>query len=182
MKPNNPIIYIICGKARTGKDTLCDFMMEELEKQNKKVAELKLSKYIKGYAIDFFGWDGSEKTKPRDFLNVLGDIIRNDLNQKYFMANRLCEDAKVLSYFFDAFIISDARFKKEVEFIKNSFSNVKIVHLIRSGKYEDGLTEEQRKHITEIDLDDFKGYDYTIDNNGDLKDLKAKAIELINIK
>jgi len=78
MKSNEPTIYIICGKARTGKDTLCDFIMEELKKQNKKCAELKLSKYIKGYAIDFFGWNGSEETKPRDFLNVIGDRIRND--------------------------------------------------------------------------------------------------------
>lgn len=180
MKSNEPTIYIICGKARTGKDTLCDFIMEELKKQNKKCAELKLSKYIKGYAIDFFGWNGSEETKPRDFLNVIVDRIRNDLNLKFFMANRLCEDAKVLSYFFDSFIISDARFKNEVNFIKNSFKNAKVIHLVRSGDYEDGLTEEQRKHVTEIDLDDFNEYDYTIDNNGTLEDLREKAIKLIN--
>lgn len=180
MKPNDPTIYLICGKARTGKDTLCDLIMEELKKQNKKVAELKHSKYIKGYAMDFFGWDGCEETKPRDLLNVIGDIIRNDLNQKFFMGNRLCEDAKILSYFFDSFVVSDARFKNEVNLIKNSFKNVKTIHLIRSGNYDDGLTEEQRKHITEIDLDDYNEFDYTIDNNGSLEDLREKTTKLIN--
>ena len=73
-------IFLIAGKARSGKDTLSDFLIEELEKNN-KVCRLQISGYLKYYIMKYFGWDGREETKPRDLLNYLGtDIIRNKIN------------------------------------------------------------------------------------------------------
>ncbi len=181
LEQNNPTIYLICGKARVGKDTFCDFMIEAFNKQNNKAIEMKCSRYIKNYAIDYFGWNGSEETKPRDFLNLLGtDIIRKRLNKPYFLPTRVCEDIQVLSYFFNNFIVSDVRLKTEIEIFKKYFSNVKIICLKRPVNYENGLSVEQEKHITEVDLDDFDGYDYIIDNDGTLEDLRVKAEKLIN--
>lgn len=181
LEQNDPIIYLICGKARVGKDTFCDLLLKEFEKQNKKAIEMKCSKYIKNYAKDYFGWDGSEETKPRDFLNVLHtDIIRKRLDKPYFLPIRVCEDIQVLSFFFKYFIVSDIRLKTEIETFKKHYKNVKVINLIRSSNYEDGLSIKQGKHITEVDLDDYNGYDYVIDNNGTIEDLRLKAEKLIN--
>ena len=69
------MIYLVGGKARSGKDTISDFMQKELEKDGKKVCRLQVSSYIKYYAQKYFGWDGSEETKPRELLIELGTFI-----------------------------------------------------------------------------------------------------------
>ena len=38
-------IIMICGKARSGKDTISDFMQKELEKSGKKVCRIQVSSY-----------------------------------------------------------------------------------------------------------------------------------------
>ena len=103
-------IIMICGKARSGKDTLAEFIMKNTN--NEKICRVQIGQYIKYYAMKYFGWNGEEETKPRDLLNHLGtDIIRNKINPDFHI-NRLIEDIEVLSYFYDTFIISDVRFPK----------------------------------------------------------------------
>lgn len=167
-------IIMICGKARSGKDTLADFLYNNLE--NSKPCKVQISQYIKYYAMKYFGWDGSEDTKPRDLLNTLGtDIIRNKINPNFHI-NRLLEDLEVLSYFYDTFIISDVRFPIEIEKVKEKYKNVTTIKIERNS---DELNESQKSNVTETALDDYDDYDIKIDNNGTLEELEEKAKEII---
>ena len=47
MQNKNPIIYILSGKARAGKDTAAGFLKSEYEKIGKSVIVLQFSSYIK---------------------------------------------------------------------------------------------------------------------------------------
>ena len=64
------------------------------------------------------------------------------------------EDIKILSYYKNNIIITGIRLKEEIENIKNNFSNVIVIKVVRPN-YDNGLSIEQKKHITETDLDDY---------------------------
>ena len=66
LKSKEPIIFLIGGKARSGKTTLGNFIKEEYKKNAKQIASMMYANYIKNYAKEYFGWDGSEETKPRE--------------------------------------------------------------------------------------------------------------------
>lgn len=168
-------IIMICGKARSGKDTLTDYLIPGLE--DKKVCRIQISQYIKYYATRYFGWDGSEETKPRDLLNKLGtEIIRNKIDPEFHI-NRLIQDIEVLSYFFDTFIVNDVRFPIEIEKVKERFDDVTTIKIFRES---DELTESQKKEVSETALDGYTNYDFVVDNSGSLEELEIKANEILN--
>lgn len=169
-------IILIGGKARSGKDTTADIFIKELEQKGKKVCRVQVGQYIKYYATKYFGWDGQEETKPRDLLNKLGtDIIREKIDPD-FHVDRLIQDIKVLSYFYDTFIVSDIRFPVEIEKTKSVFDNVISIKVQRQS---DELNDAQKKHISENMLDNYDGFDYIIDNNGSLEELEIKAKNIL---
>ena len=169
-------IIMISGKARSGKDTLADFLIKDLEEKNKKVCKVQIGQYIKYYAMKYFGWDGEEETKPRDLLIHLGtDIIRNKIDPNFHI-NRLIQDIEVLSYFYDTFIVSDVRFPVEIEKVKEKYNDVLTIKIERESTE---LTESQKANITETALDSFNDYDIVIDNNGTLEELQEKATSII---
>ena len=172
----DPKIYIISGKSGSGKSIVSNIIREFY---GDKAIEISFSYYIKDYAKRVSDWDGSEETKPRDLLQQLGiELVKNQIDSKLFI-NRVLEDIKVFSYFYDAIIISDARLIDEVETIKNNYPDSKLIRVI--GKENDKLTDEQKSHITETGLDNYNNYDYVINNSGTKEELKAKIIEIIEV-
>ena len=94
-------IIVISGKARSGKDKTTVFLKEEFEKKGKKVIVLSYSKYIKDYAVNVSGWNGSEEEKPRSLLQFLGtDIIRKRIGEHFFIKSMI-QDIILYRYFFD---------------------------------------------------------------------------------
>lgn len=171
-------IYIICGKARSGKDTLAAIMKDLLEAQDKKVIVLQYASYLKEYAKKVSDWDGSDETKPRELLQTLGtDIIRKEIDNDFF-TTKMIEDIKVYSYFFDIIIISDARFKNEIKNPLKEFDGIETIHITRPN-FDNGLSEEQKKHLSEIDLDDYNDYTHEIINDGSIDDLKDKIDSIL---
>lgn len=176
MENKNPKIIIISGKARAGKDTTMSFLNEIYN----NIIQLQYGSYIKEYAKKISNWDGSEETKPRELLQQLGtNIIRENIDNKFFV-KKMIDDIKVYSYFFDTIVISDARFKIEIDDIKNTFNNVIAVRIERPN-FDNGLTLEQKKHPSEIDLDDYNKFDYKLINDGTLEDLKKKVEKLVEV-
>lgn len=176
----NPKIYFISGKAKHGKTTVGNMIKEEYERRGKKVASTLYALYIKEYAERFFGWDGKEETKPRELLQQLGtDVIRGKLNKTYFFVDRTIEDIEILSYFFDVIIVDDVRFKIEIEKPKRLFDKIKCVKVIREN-FDNGLTEEQKKHPTEVDLDDYDKFDYYIYNNSSFEYLRNEIMTIVS--
>ena len=152
----NPKIYIMCGKAKHGKDTFSAYLKDVYEKNEKKVIVTQLSKYIKYYAREMTGWDLSEQQ--------LGTgVIREYLKKEDLFINRMIEDIEVFSCFYDAIIISDVRLKKEINDLRKVFPDLICVHVNRPN-FDNGLTPEQKNHRTEIDLDDFTDFDVEIEN------------------
>lgn len=168
-------IIMICGKARSGKDTLTDYLIPGLE--SGKVCRIQISQYIKYYAMKYFGWDGKEETKPRDLLNKIGTEIIREKIDPLFHINRLLEDLEVLSYFFDTFIINDVRLPLEIEKVKEKYENVTTIKIFRDSSE---LSDKQKKEITEVGFDDYNDFDYVVDNSGTLENLEKKANEIIN--
>ena len=89
-------------------------------------------------------------------------------------------DIKVYSHYFDIITISDARFKVEIDTIKENFAGVIAIKIERPN-FDNGLTEEEKKHSTEVDLDDYDSFDYEIINDGSIEDLNNKINELMKV-
>ena len=160
----NPTIYIISGKAKHGKDTFSAYLKDVYERHGKKVIITQLAKYIKYYAREMTGWDLSEETKPREFLQQLGTgVIRQTLKKDDLFIKRMIDDIEIFSYFYDVIIISDVRLKKEIYDLKKAYPNIKVIHIVRPD-FDNGLTEEQKNHPTEKDLDDFNEFDIEVVN------------------
>lgn len=170
------MLYLICGKARSGKHEVNNFISNYLEECDHKVCSIQLMRTLKGYLKDYFDWDGKEETKPRELLQKFGtEIIREKLNKPLFHIDRLTEDIEILSTYFDTFIIDDVRFPLEIKELTKRFKDVVVINVKRDNNE---LTIEQKKHITETALDNYNEYDYVIDNNSSLDDLKKK-VEII---
>ena len=117
-------IFVICGKARHGKDTTAEIIDKYFEKNGKKVINLQYSSYLKEYAKRITGWDGSDETKTRELLQYLGtEYIRKQIDNLFFV-KRMIGDLKVYSKYFDIATISDARMVEEIDEIKKEFDDV----------------------------------------------------------
>ena len=78
MQKNNPIIYLVCGRARTGKDTVANIIYNTNKEDSVK---LSYTTYLKEYLKLISDWDGSDESKPRELLQNLGtEIIKNQID------------------------------------------------------------------------------------------------------
>ena len=87
------------------------------------------------------------------------------------------EDIEVLQYYFDNFVVTDARFPNEIERVKDKFS--KNTYVIRINRDELRLKGQQALHESETALDDYSSFDFIIDNNSTLEDLKDNIFKIL---
>lgn len=178
-KKREPKIFIISGKANAGKDTTAELINNYVKLKGLKVINTQISSYIKMYAKKITGWNGSEDSKPRSLLQELGtDVIRKQIDNDFFI-KRIIGDIKVYSYYFDVITISDARLPEELESIKNNFSNVYRVNVLRPN-FENNLKSSEKKHLTEVALDGYNNYEYVIENDGTFEDLNKKIQKMVD--
>lgn len=173
------MIYLISGKARHGKTTTAGYIKDYYDAKGIKSIDLQYAKYIKDYTKNITDWDGREETKPREFMQQLGtEFIRHEIDDDFFV-RRIAEDILVYQKYFDVISISDVRLIKEITYITDRFDNIRNIHIVRPG-YIDDLTGKQKRHSTEVGLDGYNKYDYIINNDGTLEDLKSKVYEMID--
>ena len=171
-------VFVIGGKARCGKNTFGEYLKEQLKDYGYKPCIMHITEPLYGYARNYFDWDEKEDEKPREFLQKMGiEIIREKMGKKNFLLMRLMEDIDILRNFFDVFIIVDARMKDEFQTLKKAYADVVTIKLERHD-FQTDLSEEEKNHITEQELDTFQDFDYIIENRG-LQDLKTSAIEVV---
>ena len=167
-------IFIISGKARSGKNEISKII--EKYYSNKKVITISFGHYIKDYAKRVSDWDGSEETKPRELLQQLGiELIKNKINDRLFI-NRILEDIEIFSYFYDIIVVNDARLIDEIETLKRYYPDSMSIRVVRNN-HDNKLTIDQKNHLTEIDLDNYKNFDYIIEND---KKLEEKVINILS--
>jgi hypothetical protein len=193
MKIGRPHLIAISGKIGSGKDTFADLFIEHvkneygIEFENKKFAyNLKLIvSILAGISKeDAFSREGKLKYLPEWGMTV------GEMQQKVGtegIRNIIHNNAWILSLFGSYtdecnWIVTDVRFKNEAKIIKE-----KGGILIRlNGDPLKSKTGDDRNmlHQSEIDLDDYDGFDYIYDNIPPISNLIefVKYIALNNIR
>ncbi|MEG1892539.1 MAG: hypothetical protein RR189_01430, partial [Bacilli bacterium] len=165
------------GKSGSGKGEVAKYIKEYYiyKLQNSVITEY--SKYLKVFAKELTEWDGISEAKPRDFLQQFGSKIRT--YDKYFFTRRMIEDINLYGLAdMENVIISDARMPEEIEEIKENFDEVYSIYVVNQFA-ESKLSVNQQAHITEIALENYDDFDYTIANEtmDTLKDKVFKFLE-----
>lgn len=174
-----PIIFLIAGRARSGKSTIGEIIKNYYQNLSKKVIISQYTKYLKMYIENITGEIIDDDNKPRDLLQDLSrELIKKELKKENFFIDRQLEDLEVYSYFADVIIVTDVRFKKEIDVVKEKFNNVISIGVVREN-YESDLTIEQQKDITETSLDNYNEYDYKLINN-EKDDLEYEVLDILN--
>jgi hypothetical protein len=147
-------------KRRVGKDTSCDYLI-------RKYDGIKLSFAEPLYRILYFAQDicGFEHSKDRKFLQFVGTEWARTINNDIW-AELLVKKVVELEEHVKNMFVSDLRFENEFKILKKlGFICVKIEN--KNLNDVDGYLN----HQSDKDLDNFNGWDYTIDNFGDLNNL-----------
>jgi len=173
-------IFLISGKARAGKDSTADIMMELLDGKSIKLA---FADYLKIICHKYFNWNGEKDEHGRSLLQFVGTgLIRDKLGWQNFHVDRICQDIKIAEYQYDYFIVPDTRRKNEIYITQGMFPDKVTTIRVNRYDFESPLTLEQQNHISETDLDKFH-FDYYIDSPSGLNYLKEDVIDLLeNIK
>lgn len=157
-------IFLLVGKAESGKDLLGSYMKTKYDFKGDSACILHITTPLYEYARNYFSWNGDMREKPREFLQEMGiEVIRNTLHKDTFLVDRLCEDVDILKHYFYTFIITDGRLVSEFNLLRERFPDIKIIHVIRDN-YDNKLSEKERGHITETDMENYTNYDYVIKN------------------
>jgi dephospho-CoA kinase len=160
-------VIILSGKARSGKDTTADIIASSPDFAYRTA----FGDHLKNIAL-ILGWNGVKDKRGRKFLQQLGDVIRA-YNPRYFI-DKVIKDIQDRATFLpnDIVCITDCRYLNELQAIIDSFPNVTTIRIERNATSD--LTDTQRAHQSETELDSYLNFDFLIQNNGTLNDLERK--------
>jgi len=188
IKGNNMAIISISGKIGSGKDTIADIIMQYTPYhrwQVKKFAgKLKdIAEILTGVPkINFEDQEFKQQDMGpewgmtyRDLLQKLGtEAMRSGLHKNVWV-NALfadyqfnIEEDEQVPYW----IITDSRFPNELAAVKEH--NGIAIKVIRDSGNTIGTT-----HTSETALDDYTKWDYVINNNGTLEELKTQVLSIL---
>ena len=169
-------IFLIAGKAGSGKGEVAKIIKEYYIYKLEKCVITEYSKPLKKFAQELTDWDGNPNTKPRKYLQDLGDQIRK-IDSKYFI-NKMLDDLKIYETLTDNLVISDVRMPDEIEDIKLNYDNVYSI-CVENQFSASKLSVEEQAHITETALEDYAEFDYILANDSydNLKDKVFKFLE-----
>ncbi len=168
-------IFLIAGKAGSGKAEVAKLIKEYYIYKLDKCVITEYSKTLKNFAQELSDWDGNQNTKPRGYLQKLGDDIRN-YDEKFFV-KRMLENLKIYEKYVNNVIIADVRYPIEIEEIKLNYDNVYTI-CVENQFGISPLTLEEQLHHSETALDNYAEFDYIIAN--DEKDkLKEKVFKYL---
>jgi hypothetical protein len=172
----------VSGKIGSGKDTFADFFIEHVAEEyghqfeNKKFAYnlKKIVSILAGVPMDdVFSREGKLKYLPEWGMTI------GEMQQKIgteAIRNNIHNDAWVLSLFGtykednDFWIVTDVRFKNEAKIIKEKGG---IVIRLNGDPNNSRVGDDRNmSHQSEIDLDDYQGFDYVYDNVPPIANLK----------
>lgn len=168
-----PSLRIAFGcQARVGKDAAADYMAAKYTGTILRFADPL--KDIMAYAQQRCGFEQAKDTR---FLQMVGtDWARNrdpDVWVKLLISQVEGSDSNDSTNGNGGhFFVSDLRFRNEADALKRAgFTCVRI-------KRDDRAIDRDQTHQSEMDLIDWDGWDYVIENDGSLGDLYAKLDDL----
>lgn len=166
----------ISAKARHGKDVSGLILKEIYESRGKKVLITHFADLLKYVCTAFFNWDGQKDEKGRTLLQYIGTDVVVAQNPT-FWAEFIVNILKFFENEWDYVIIPDCRYPTEVATIERAFET--IVLRVERPNFDNGLTEAQKNHPSEVDMDHYP-FDAIIYNDGSLDDLKLKILNFID--
>lgn len=170
-------VILISGKARHGKDTLGNLIVDRLSEQGKTAVIYHLGDNVKHVAAKYYGWDGRKDDKGRSLLQNIGtDKARAIDPDIWIKLSQLI--LSILQADFDYIIIPDVRFNNEVNLLVEQF-NATTVRIIRPN-FDSGLTQDQLNHPSETQLDDYTAWNFVIENKGSITDLSVYVDDILN--
>jgi hypothetical protein len=169
---NNLKVCCISAKARHGKDTAAAMIAEYLESKGKKVLITHYADLLKFICKNYFGWNGEKDEEGRTLLQYVGTDVVGKQKPEYW-AEFIVDVLKFFKGQWDFILIPDCRYPWEVSTMKDNFETT--VLRVERPNFESNLTEEQKKHASEVMMDDYN-FDEVIFNDGSLMELKDKVI------
>lgn len=156
-------IILISGKAEAGKSTTAKYILRTLRENGLRAAMASYGDYVKGSARMLWGWNGQKDVAGRSLLTWWGtDVVRKE--DQTFWARSLVGLARFCPEHLDYFIVDDVRFANEIT-IWDKEPYDKLTIRVERSNHENILTEEQRAHVSEVDLDNWDFNIYLIAEN-----------------
>lgn len=177
-------IVLISGKARHAKDTSASYIAAEFKLRGQKTLIVHYADFLKWFCWEYLGWDGKKETLQnngetgRAMLQRVGtDVVRKNNPDSWIQMMIALLKGVYTEY--DVVFIPDARFPNEIEKMKEAFEGEAKVLTIRVERpgFDNGLTLEEKNHISETALDDYK-FDLYVKNEGDLLRLRQTAVDV----
>lgn len=157
-------IITISAKARHGKDYTASLLKNKLEQDGHKVLITHFGDLVKYVCSTFFDWDGKKDEKGRTTLQYVGtDMIRKQ--RPNYWVDFVLGILEMFPDEWDYVLIPDARFPNENYIFKEKDFDITTLRVVRPN-FDNGLTEDQKHHESEVALDNYN-FDYTLINNGD---------------
>ena len=157
-------IIIINGSGTVGKDTFVDFCRPYANITNvSSVDKIK-------EAASILGWNGTKTEKCRKFLSDLKLLSTEFNNFPYEYIKNCIDKFKEDNSSYTMFI--HIREPEEIERVKKDFGCVTLL-ILNPNK------ETITSNMADANVENYE-YDYVVHNDGDLDDLKRKAIHFIN--
>lgn len=173
-KKGGPLVVLISGFARSGKDTSAGMVKTILEEMGQRVKVTHYADHLKNLCKDWLDWDGVKDDYGRTLLQYVGTNIVREQYPAYWV-DHMVQMLKFFGNMFDVVLIPDTRFPNEIERIRQSGYNTVHMRIDRGPGFDNGLTDEQKNHISETALIDYPR-DILVQNGGTLEDLHFKLM------
>lgn len=163
-------IVLVNGAPGVGKTSFEEFCWQSKDEDKNEVVILSTITPIKTIAKKI-GWDGEKTPENRKFLSDLKDLLTN---YNDYSINWIKNMISIDECYYDEkeFIyLIDTREPKEIERLKKEW-NAKSL-LIRRADHNPIISNHADKEVEKAE------YDWIIDNDGTIEDLKNKANKFI---
>lgn len=175
-------IYMLHAHAQSGKDTCAAIMKEEYEKRGKRVIVIAFADYVRWSLEKYYGVKDYKTPEGRTLIQHFAtDLVRK--NDPTFWGRTVADLLYAIEDDFDYAIIPDWRFENEYSVMISRFAPHIVVPVLierPNNELTDNMTEEQRRHQSESELDNWKFFDYNIVNEyGKLDDTKHQLLRMI---
>lgn len=165
-----PLIILIGGFARHGKDTSAEIIKNIVEMGGKSVLIIKYGDFLKFVAREYYGWDGEKDVAGRNLLQKLGTELARD-NHPDVWVNMTIDFVKAFGHRYDYVIVPDFRYPNEHQrWIDEGYDTFAM--WIHRKSFDNGLTDEQKNHRSETSLLDYKGFNatFSVEDKAELLD------------